>query len=165
LWDGNFAGAIRYRYLPAIGFSLVLAVSLARLNDRWGTPARRALRYAVPVAVAALVVVNVVLVQVWVQRHLANSALRRAAVVYLAEHFAVAAPGARVYLEVPDEKFADVDDACALLFDQAVACEAFARGERALDEMLVAAAPQRVYWLSVTEAGVRQVYPAASNAP
>jgi hypothetical protein len=165
LWDGNFAGAIRYRYLPAIGFSLVAALFLARLNDRWTTQARRALRYAVPAAVAALIVVNVALVQVWVQRHLANSALRRAAVVYLAEHFADAAPGARVYIEVPDEKFADVDDACALLFDQAVTCEAFVRGERALDDVVAAAASDRVYALSATEAGVHQVYPAAPSAP
>lgn len=158
LWEGAFAGALRYRYLPAIGFSLLVAWLLLQLHARWQTARGGWRPVAVPALVAAIVAVNILFVQVWVQRHLESSAVRRTVVTGLAARAAEFAPGARIYLEVPEAKFIDLGNACELLFDQPMTCTAFVTGQPAPTELTA-----NVFWYRVAADGLQQIFPAAAT--
>jgi hypothetical protein len=159
LWRGTFAGAIRYRYLPAIGFSIVLALSFTGLHEWLRRHKGAAWGWVVPVIVVAFLFFNMAVVQMWVQRHVENSELRRAFVTDLALQYAQVEPQSQIYIEVPDPKFIDLGSACELVFAVPPRCESFVTGERSLEAMLGAESEVPVYWLQATQEGLRQVYP------
>lgn len=166
MWQGDFAAAIRYRYLPAIGFSLLIALFLARLNQRMLGSRTHAGRYIVPGLLALLLVTNVILVQTWVRRHLENSSFRRLTVMQLADNYSTATPGTRFLIEVPAEKFVDIGRACLLVFLQPTRCQAFVDTKTAPVDL--GANPDGsvpTYWLRATDEGLRQVYPVTARTP
>jgi hypothetical protein len=165
LWQGDFAAAIRYRYLPAIGFSLLIALLLVWLYDRLLERRGIGYRLIVPGLVTLLVVINVVLVQVWVQRHIANSAFRRLAVTQLVANYSNARPGTRLMIQVPAEKFGDIGQACRLVFEQRIHCEAFAGGILPDRELKPQIGGEPTYWLQASDEGLRQIYPLVSKVP
>lgn len=158
-WQGSFAGAPRYLYIPSIGFSLLFAFLLVRLHDYLRERGKPGYRLVVPSVVAALLVVNLIVIQVWVQRHVENSTLRRAFVTQLESDYQDIDPEARIYIEVPAGKFIDLRSACRLVFRQPVRCEAFVSGERSLADITGSSSGEPIYWLRVTAEGFRQVYP------
>jgi hypothetical protein len=155
LWEADFAGAIRYRYLPAIGFSLLLALGLLWLHDRLRRTQSEA-RPLVPSAVTALLLANVIADQAWVQRHVENSRLRQAVVADLANDYHNVEPGTWLYIEIPAEKYSDLQDACTLIFPQTVHCRAFVSGEARPAE---AASAGPVHWLRATTEGIQPFVP------
>lgn len=165
LWQGGFAGASRYRYLPAIGFSLLVALALVRLHaqlsKRHGTRFRL---WVVPAVVAILLVANLGVAQVWVQRHVENSALRRAFVTDLATRYEGVEPGTRIFIEVPATKFGDLSEACELVFEQPVQCQAFVAGSLSLEDVASRGSAGSVYWLQATGEGIYQVFPPTAEA-
>jgi hypothetical protein len=164
LWDSGFAGAIRYRYLPAIGFALLVALLLVHAHEKLRSRGGIARRWIVPAAVAALVAVNVFVVQIWVRRHVDNSALRQAFVTELAAGYQHVEAGAQIFIEVPEQKYQDLKEACTLIFDRPVQCNAFLYGEVSSADVADASSARPVYWLRSTESGIEQLYPPATEA-
>lgn len=164
LWEGAFAGAIRYRYLPALGFSLLLALFAAHAHDRLRQAPRIGYRWIAPVAAAALCMVNVFFVQVWVQRHLENSVVRRALVAGLRDSYPDLAAGSVIYIEVPEEKYGDLKEACALLYRQPVECQSFVTGDPS-PALPDSPGPASMLWIRVSADGIEQVYPAGRQNP
>ncbi len=164
LWDSGFAGAIRYRYLPAIGFALLVALLLVRAHDELRSRGKTAHRRIVPAAVGVLVASNIVVVQIWVQRHVDNSVLRQAFVTELAADFLHVESGAQIFIEVPQQKYKDLKEACTLIFDRPVQCNSFLYGEVSSAEVADASSAGPVYWLRSTTSGIEQLFPPASEA-
>jgi hypothetical protein len=165
LWQGDFAGAFRYLYLPSIGFSILLALLFTKLHSY--LQRRERLRYSivVPAFVTLLLVSNLVMIQTWVRRHIANGQFRRAFVTQVAADFGDIESGSFIYIEVPLEKFVDLQEACRLIFRQPVTCNAFVSGQRSLDDITQGAHNTQVYWLQATPDGFNQVYPPPSVSP
>lgn len=169
LWEGGFAGAIRYMYLPAVGFSLLLALFLARLHHRLGSKestglsnkAPRRIQWIVPVLVGLLLIFNLVVIQTWVQRHVENSALRRVFVTELIANYADVEPGTKIYIEVPAVKYVDLREACTLIFEQDVACKVFVSEDVSAIDGVTDDHSEPVYWLRMTHEGLEQVFPIA----
>ena len=165
MWQGDFAGAFRYLYLPSIGFSMLLALLFTKLHDYLHRKERLRYSLVVPALVTLLLVSNLVMIQTWVQRHIDNGKFRRAFVTQMAADFRDIEPGSWIYIEVPLEKFVDLQEACRLIFQQPVNCNAFVSGERSLDEVTHGAYSTQVYWLQATPDGFNQVYPPISVSP
>jgi hypothetical protein len=164
LWEGGFAGAIRYRYLPAIGLSLLLAMVLVHVHRLMSTRRSAAARFAIPLVSVALVASNVVLVQVWVRRHLEASEVRRAVVTGLAGWPDPFRPDTHIYLEVPAAKYEDLGYACDLLFSQPLECETFVAGERRLEDLVKEAGASPLYVFRATREGLSPVYPISPSS-
>lgn len=156
LWEGGFAGAFRYRYLPAIGFSLLVALWVMRLYDQQAP--RLWLRYALPAAVGGVVLFNVAVLQVWVRRHIENSDFRRAFVTELLAEYGQVAPGTHILIEVPEVKYVDLGEVCQLLYAHDVECEAVWA-----ENVSVKEADDALYWLRATPNGIEQIYPLAER--
>ncbi len=164
LWEGTFAGAIRYRYLPAIGFSLLLALLATHVHDYLRQTGKPLGSRIVPAAVAVLFLANVFFVQVWVQRHLENSVVRRALMTGLINGYPDVAAGTAIYMEVPEEKYSDLKDACTLLYRQPVLCQTFVSGgPMPVPPDTASAAP--VLWVRVTADGLEQIRPPYGQIP
>lgn len=163
LWDNGFAGAIRYRYLPSIGFALLLALLVAHVYSRLRARGQIAYRLAVPAALAALLAVNLVVIQIWVGRHVDNSVLRRNFVGEFAARYENAAPGTQFLIEVPEKKYKDLKETCTLIFDRPVTCEAYLYGGISPDRMAEAQTSTPVYWLRITDDGLQQLFPPAAQ--
>lgn len=164
LWQGDFAGAPRYLYLPSIGFSILLALFLIRLYDYLREKERLGYRLVVSGFVTILVVANLIVIQVWVQRHIDNGKFRRPFLTQLATDFQDVKPGSRIYIEVPAEKFTDLEASCKLVFRQQVHCEAFVSGERSIADVTSSVSEKPVYWLQATTEGFSQIYPPISTS-
>jgi hypothetical protein len=164
LWRGDFAEATRYLYLPSIGFSILLALFFVRLYDYLRQRDRFGYRLVVSGFVTILVVANLIVIQVWVQRHIENGKFRRPFVTQLATDFQDVEPGCRIYIEVPAEKFTDLEASCVLVFRHWVHCEAFVCGERSIADVTRGVSEKPVYWLQATTEGFSQVYPPISTS-
>lgn len=163
LWHGNFANASRYLYLPSIGFSILLAILLIKLHDTLRSKEGLGYHLIMPGLTALVVLVNLVMVQVWVRQQVENGKFRRPFVTQLASNFQNVEPNARIYIEVPQEKFVDLEASCDLVIRQPVQCEAFVAGERSLDEISANSNGQVIYWLQATNKGFSQLYPALTT--
>lgn len=163
LWQGDYAGAFRYLYLPSIGLSMLLALLLVRLHDRLRRNHGLGHGYVVPGLVTLLLVANLIVIRVWVDRHIDNGQFRRAFVTQLASEFQDIEPGAWIYIEVPQAKFVDLQAACRLIFPQPVNCRAFVRGERSLEDVTGGDHKTQVLWLQATPEGFNQLYPPVSD--
>ena len=161
LWEGRFAGAIRYMYLPSVGFSILAALAIGKVAAYFDT--KRALRIAVPAMVILLLAVNLVIVQTWVQRHVENSHFRRAFVSDLLTRYNDVEPGTYIYIEVPAIKFVDLREACTLVFEQEVTCHIFVSGSEKAKDVATVDSSAPVFWLKATAEGVQQVFPVARS--
>jgi hypothetical protein len=163
LWQGDYAGANRYLFLPSLGFSLLLALLFIQIYDLLSRKEGIAYRLVTPAAVTIFLLANILVVQVWVQRHISNGKLRRAFTMQLANEFKNVEPKSLIYIEVPEAKFTDLKFACYLaLGAKAGRCEAFVTGEHSLQELSNISNSGPVYWLQATEQGFTQIYPQVS---
>ena len=165
LWQGDFAKAPRYLYLPSIGYSILLALILMRLYAYLRQKEDLGYRLIVPGIVTMLLVANLIMNQVWVQRQITNGKFRRAFVTQLAANFQEVKPGSLIYIEVPAAKFTDLAFSCRLVLQQPVNCEAFVSGERSIANVTRSVGEKPVYWLQATSAGFNQIYPPISASP
>ena len=165
LWGGDFAGVSRYLYLPSIGFSILLALLLRQLYEylqrkRWG-------RYRLIVfsIVITILIFNVVTIQIWMNRHLSNSEFRRTFVNHLMAQYSNFDSNDRVYIEVSEDKYADLGFSCELVFENPPQCEAVVTGERAMIDVIDDSVQESIYWLQVTSEGVivQQFPPPSAN--
>jgi hypothetical protein len=163
MWGGTFAGATRYLYLPSIGFSILVALLLIWLYDQLRHREGIGYRFVVPALVTVLLVANLVVIQVWVQRHIQNGEFRRPFVTQMAATFQDIESESRIYIEVPTEKFKDLRSSCILVFKQTVHCEAFVSGQRSLEDVINSDSEGAVYWLEATGDGFVQVYPPSAS--
>lgn len=152
LWHGRFAGAGRYLYLPAVGYSILLGLGAVSLCERFSH--RRAARGAVAAAVALLVLCNAYVNQVWVRQHVENGEFRRVVVEDLAAQFARVAPESAVFIQVPKEKYLDLGFACELVFREPPSCAAFVAGREEKVEAM-RREYERVYCVEATADGIR----------
>jgi hypothetical protein len=159
LWQGGYAGAIRYRYLSALGFSLLLVLLGIWCHERLRHSSRPGLRRMILALALVMPAINIGLDQVWVQRHVENSAFRRAFVTDLHTAYSQVEAGTHIYIEIPAAKYDDLEDACTLVFKQAVLCETFIFGDRRIEEMIERQLAPSVYWLRATNEGIQQIYP------
>jgi hypothetical protein len=161
LWQGTYAGPPRYRYLPAIGVSILLALFLTKAHTRLSTTTklRRIYLMTVPMIVTIMVAANLGVTRVWIQQHLANSTFRKTFVTRLAQHFAQVEPGAHLYIEVPAEKFVDLSGACYFVLRQPVHCQTIVSGSRSLEEVISETNGAPLYWLRASSQGIDQLYP------
>jgi len=121
-WEGAFAGALRYRYLPSMAFAGLVAMGVVRLHERL---ARRPVARGIVVALVALqLALNVAVVQTWVSRHVRHSDVRRAAVETLLARYPNPEPGSHIVFQVPNDRFRDLADACTLVYAAPMRCEA-----------------------------------------
>ena len=160
LWQGRYAGAIRYMYLPSIGFSIISALLLLYLCEVCSNKPMTTLRYLPSLLIASLIITNIIVIQIWVQRHVQNSAFRRAFVSHLAADYSNVEPGAQIYIEVPDHKYIDLGFACDLVIPHPISCESFVSAERQQFELVRKSNDSPVYFLQATQNGLKQVYPA-----
>jgi hypothetical protein len=122
-----------------------------------------AYRLVAPATITIFLLANILIVQVWVQRHISNGKLRRAFTSQLANDFKNVEQGSLIYIEVPEEKFTDLKAACSFaLGARPKLCEAFVTGERSLEEISSISNPAPVYWLQASEQGFTQIYPQIS---
>ena len=163
LWRGDFAGAPRYLYLPSIGFSILVALLLIWLYDILRQKGGLVNRLVVPGVVAVLLLFNLVVIQVWVQRHIDNGRFRRPFVTQLGAAFQDVEPGSHIYIEVPTDKYTDLSGSCRLVLRQPVHCEAFVSGERSPEDVINGESEETVYWVEATTDGLVQVYPPSAS--
>lgn len=158
-WHGHFIEAPRYLLLPSVGYSLLIT-NLLLVVIQWITH-QRVFRYAAALMVALIFysVANVLVVQVWVQRHVENGQFRRAFVSALLTHYPDISHQDEIWIEVPKAKFLDLAAACRLVFVHYVPCKAFITGEAPPQQMVALDAPGTLYWLRATETGIEQVQP------
>lgn len=164
-WGGEFAGAVRYLYIPSIGYSILLALLLVRLYDYLCQKETFVYRLAIPAIVTMFLIFNIVALQVWVQRHVENGKFRRPFVAQLGHKFQDVEPNSIIYIEVPEEKFIDLEASCALVIRQPVQCQAFVSGQHSMAEVTNQAHADPVYWLQATSDGLSQIYPPVSASP
>lgn len=163
LWEGDFAGAPRYLFLPSLGFSLLLALLFVRIYEFLSQKEGAVYRFAVPAAATLFLLANILIVQIWVQRHIDNGKFRRAFTTQLAQDFKDAEPGTLIYIEVPEDKFTDLQFSCYLVLGtKAIRCESFVTGERSLEEISNVSNSGPIYWLQASEQGFTQIYPQIS---
>lgn len=165
LWYGDYAGAFRYLYLPSIGFSMLLSLLLMRLLNYLRSNKWLGNRIVVPSLVLFLLFSNLIVIRVWVQRHIENGQFRRAFVTQLANDYRDIKPGSWIYIEVPQAKFIDLQSSCRLVFQQLIHCRAFVSGERSLEDITRDTNQTQVYWLRAVPSGLKQVYPSVSASP
>jgi hypothetical protein len=159
LWHGGFAGASRYLYYPSAGFSILLALLIARFYRYLQVRApQNALRVAA-VVVAGILVFNLVTIQLWVQRNIANGQVRRPFVTQLAAELPHIDPESRVYIEVPEGKYLDLAASCYLVMERPPYCQAFVSGQHTLDTITADARDAPFYWWQVTSEGYVQLHP------
>lgn len=162
-WQGHFIEAPRYLLLPSVGYSLLTANLLLTIIRRIGQ--QRDFRYAL-VLMAALFfygMANILVVQVWVERHVENGMLRRAFVTALTTHYPHITHQDRVWIEVPKAKFLDLEAACRLVYAEQVPCQASVIGEAPIHQMIALDGGGTFYWLRVTEQGIEQIEPVGNR--
>ena len=155
LWEGSFAGATRYLYLPSIGFSILLAILWVNLYDYLNSKEWFIYRWGVPVLVSVFLIANLVIIQVWVQQHIDNSKIRRPFVTQLEAKLQNIEPNAVIFIEVPTKKFTDLGGSCRLALEQTVDCFAYVSGDIQAEEQLLnklanTPAETPIYWLLAT---------------
>lgn len=158
-WHGHFIEAPRYLLLPSVGYSL-LAATLLLTIIRW-IGQQRAFRYALALMAALFFygVANIMVVQVWVERHVENGEFRRTFVTALATDYPQVTHQDRVWIEVPKAKFLDLEAACRLVYVEYVPCQAFLIGETPTQQMINLGAGGTFYRLRATDAGIEQIEP------
>lgn len=113
----GFAGPNRYFYLPAVGFSALLAEGLL-----WAYGYLRRhlnLRTAKAILVVAVLVIwgyNLVPIRVWQKQMIANSAIRREALGLVGDRLSKGTVS-KVYLQGFPDKFADLRTAIHVFYD------------------------------------------------
>lgn len=155
-WHGHFIEAPRYLTLPSIGFALLFGIGLHALWQR--TRQQRWPRRLIFAATALFIFANVTVIQIWVQQHIANGDLRRRFVTELATTYLDRiGPDATIWIEVPEEKYTDLEASCRLVFPYYVPCHAVVG--TGLPPALPAAETQPLYWLKATPVGIVQRLP------
>ena len=157
-WHGHFIEAPRYLLLPSVGYSL-LVVNLLFIVIRW-IRQQRAFRYALALMVALFFygIGNILVVQVWVERHVENGEFRRAFVTALTTEYPQLTREDRVWIEVPKAKFLDLAAACRLVYPEYVPCQTFVTGEAPTQQMIDLDGGT-FYRLRATDTGIEQVEP------
>lgn len=165
LWTGSFAGAPRYLYIPSIGFSILLAIFLINIHELLSMRHRSKQSIIVPSVIVVILMMNLVMTQIWVQRHVENGAFRRPFVTQLAKDFNDVEAGTKIYIEVPERKFTDLSAACRLVLKQQVSCNTFVRSELSNSDLTRISQNKRAYWLLVTPLGYSRVSSPVTNIP
>lgn len=156
-WHGHFIEAPRYLTLPSIGFALLLAIGLNALWRR--RPQQSWARRLILAGTILFLFANVLVIQIWVQQHTANGELRRRFVTELAASYrARIGPDAAIWIEVPEDKYTDLEASCRLVFPYYVPCHAFVG--TGLPPTLPMSETRPLYWLKVTPVGIVQRLPA-----
>lgn len=158
-WHGHFIEAPRYLLLPSVGYSL-LATNLLRAVIQW-IKQQRTFRFALALMAALLLygMANILVVQVWVERHVENSEFRRAFVTALTTNYPQMTHRDRVWIEVPKDKFLDLAAACRLVYAEYVPCQAFLIGEAPTQQMIHLDGSGTFYRLRATATGIEQIEP------
>lgn len=158
-WHGHFIEAPRYLLLPSVGFSLLMA-TLLRTVIRW-IGEQRAFRYAIGLMVVLCFygIANVLVVQVWVERHVENGLFRRTFVTALMADYPQLSHQDQLWIEVPKAKFLDLEAACRLVYVEYVPCRAFVTGEAPPQQMNDLGSRGTFYWLRATDTGIEQIEP------
>ncbi|MCP4360271.1 MAG: hypothetical protein GY796_19870 [Chloroflexi bacterium] len=159
LWQNEYASAPRYFYLPSVGFALLLALFLLGVHDYLRRKQFVGWRLVVPTTVLLLLLSNFLSTQVWVQRHVANGRFRRPIVLQLAEEYQTLVSGSHLFIEVPEEKFTDLEAACVLVLEPDVHCTAVISANFSFAELTADISDEPVYWLRATADGLQQIYP------
>jgi len=158
-WYGHFIEAPRYLLLPSVGYSLLVATLLCNLIRRISR--QRAFRYALTLTTVLLLysIANVLVVQVWVERHVENGKFRRAFVTALTTNYPQLAYQDQVWIEVPKAKFLDLAAACRLVYAGYVPCQTFITGEAPTQPIKDLGGHGTFYWLRASETGIEQIEP------
>ncbi len=167
LWEGAYAGAIRYRYLPAIGFSLLVALFLMYVYGWFRENRNLAMRnfsYAAPIVIIGIVLFNLTVVQIWVRQHVENSRLRQTFVTEFVADYGDVQPDSLIYIEVPAVKYSDLNEACTLIFEHDVHCKTVWDDRISPDEVSDDHYNGPVYWLRITDDGLQQILPLVQRA-
>lgn len=152
LWHGSYAGASRYLYMPSIGFSLLLAVLILgffhQKRGRFG-------KFAIYGVIASILIFDLVIIQLWLQRHLENSLFRRTFVTAFQSDFQNRVnPETHILIEVPEAKFLDLGSSCDLIFAIVPDCESFVSSTLSDAEVQARIGNDRAsYWLEVVDGG------------
>jgi hypothetical protein len=157
-WHGHFIEAPRYLLLPSVGYSL-LVVNLLFTVIRW-IRQQRTFRYALALMAALFFygIGNILVVQVWVERHVENGEFRRAFVTALTTEYPQLTREDRVWIEVPKAKFLDLAAACRLVYPEYVPCQTFVTGEAPTQQMIDSDGGT-FYRLRATNTGIEQMEP------
>jgi len=155
-WHGHFIEAPRYLTLPSIGVALLFGIGL---NALWQRCQQRRSRHLLLTGIALFIIANVAVIQIWVQQHIANGELRRSFVTELATTYRDRiGPDATLWIEVPEDKYTDLEAACRFVFPYYVPCHAFVGTGVAPTLPTPEARP--LYWLKATPVGIVQRLPA-----
>lgn len=160
-WQGHFIEAPRYLLLPSVGAALLMATAIAAISGvlRNQEPAtaqfdwRRGLLWS---SVTLFVIANIVVVQVWIGQHVENGHFRRGVVTAIHEQYdGVWGPDAYVWIEVPEEKYTDLADACRLIFDRYyVPCETYVAGAPMPSPLTEIPDDRQFFWIKATATGL-----------
>ena len=101
---------------------------------------------------------NILVVQVWVERHVENGEFRRAFVTALTTEYPQLTREDRVWIEVPKAKFLDLAAACRLVYPEYVPCQTFVTGEAPTQQMIDSDGGT-FYRLRATDTGIEQMEP------
>jgi hypothetical protein len=163
MWYGSFAGAPRYLYISSVGFALLLALLLTGLYEKLKQRNLRWVQLLTLGIVSIYFFVNVLVLQVWIRHHVASSQFRENFLTQMRQELFDVTADARIYIDVPDDRYFDLAYACQLVLPTVPAdCVAFLHGERTVDEILgeVTAADGEIYILQASDAGFyMQLYP------
>jgi hypothetical protein len=159
-WEGDFAQASRYLYLPAVGACVLAAKAIGGIES-WGR--RRWERGAATVtglALAVIVIVNGAATQIWIRRNAENGVVREAFVDALFRAERIFDESKEIYIEVPARKYVDLRYACEFVSAKPVSCIAVTSEELPEVAIRSASLEEPVYWLRVSTQGFEQIYPA-----
>lgn len=159
LWHGHFIEAPRYLLLPSVGFSLLVTNLLRNVIQR--IRRQRTFRYALALMAGLFFYsgANVLVVQVWVARHVENGEFRRAFVTALTTNYPQLTYQDRLWIEVPKAKFLDLAAACRLVYADYVPCRTFITGEAPPQQLINLGGHGTFYWLRATETGIEEIEP------
>ena len=161
LWNGDFIAAPRYLYLSSIGFSLLLALLIIKIDEL--LKKRNFLYYRIVSIglVTIILLANITLIQIRIQKDIENGQLKRAFVTEFQMKYLNVEPATHFYFEVPEAKYTGLQYACTYFFplQQNIICTAFVSDEQSQEEILSNVKGESVYLLRISDIGINQVYP------
>lgn len=165
-WQGHFIEAPRYLLLPSVGGALLLALAIDALcQHRLFSPKSRGRQLLVG-SLLLFCLANIAVLQVWIGQHIENGEFRRGFVTALHnEYYTVMGPDAFVWIEVPEEKYTDLADACRLVFDEYfVRCLTYVADGPTPTAQSAIPADRTFYWLQATADGIVELHSDADKA-
>lgn len=163
-WGGEFAGVARYLYLPSIGFSILFALLVQRVASYFGEKsATNQFRWAAPTLVVVWLIFNLIPLQFWVQRYVATSQLDKAFVAQITTDFADLPANSSIFIEIPNERYYDLDFSCMLISGKKVTCKSYLPHERSVSDIIAEDHPGPVYVVRATEQGFDWLYPSSGE--